>query len=93
MAPAQSDLQPQSAPKATAAAQAAIGDGLVAEAQAFANELAALRQIRVAAGVGDAHERLSSVTTFRRRPPLSRRVWTRWIFPMPCLLTAPVSLA
>ena len=43
MAPAQSDLQPQSAPKATAAAQAAIGDGLVAEAQAFANELAAWR--------------------------------------------------
>lgn len=35
MAPAQSDLQPQSAPKATAAAQAAIGDGLVAEAQAL----------------------------------------------------------
>lgn len=43
MAPAQSDLQPQSAPKATAAAQAAIGDGLVAEAQAFADELAAWR--------------------------------------------------
>ena len=43
MAPALSDLQPQSAPKATAAAQAAIGDGLVAEAQAFADELAAWR--------------------------------------------------
>lgn len=41
MAPALSDLQPQSAPKATAAAQTAIGDGLVAEAQAFADELAA----------------------------------------------------
>lgn len=43
MAPALSDLQPQSAPKATAAAQAAIGNGLVTEAQAFANELAAWR--------------------------------------------------
>ena len=43
MAPALSDLQPQSAPKATAAAQTAIGDGLVAEAQAFADELAAWR--------------------------------------------------
>ena len=43
MAPALSDLQPQSAPKATAAAQAAIGDGLVAEAQAFADELAVWR--------------------------------------------------
>lgn len=31
MAPALSDLQPQSAPKATAAAQTAIGDGLVAK--------------------------------------------------------------
>lgn len=44
MAPALSDLQPQSAPKATAAAQTAIGDGLVAEAQAFADELAAWRR-------------------------------------------------
>ena len=43
MAPALSDLQPQSAPKATAAAQAAIGDGLVAEAQTFADELAVWR--------------------------------------------------
>lgn len=43
MAPALSDLQPQSAPKATASAQAAIGDGLVAEAQAFADELAVWR--------------------------------------------------
>ena len=43
MAPALSDLQPQSAPKATAAAQTAIGDGLVAEAQAFSGELAAWR--------------------------------------------------
>ena len=43
MAPALSDLQPQSAPKATAAAQAAIGDSLVKEAQTFADELAAWR--------------------------------------------------
>lgn len=43
MAPAQSDFQPQPAPKATPAAQAAIGDGLVAEAQAFADKLAAWR--------------------------------------------------
>ena len=35
--------RPQSAPKATASAQTAIGDGLVAEAQAFADELAAWR--------------------------------------------------
>lgn len=43
MASALSDFQPQPAPQATAAAQAAIGDGLVAEAQAFADELAAWR--------------------------------------------------
>ena len=43
MAPALSDFQPQPAPQATAAAQTAIGDGLVAEAQAFADELAAWR--------------------------------------------------
>lgn len=43
MAPALSDFQPQPAPKATAAAQAAIGDGLVAEAQTFADELAVWR--------------------------------------------------
>ncbi len=43
MAPALSDLQPQPAPQATTAAQTAIGDGLVAEAQAFADELAAWR--------------------------------------------------
>ena len=43
MAPALSDLQPQPAPKATAAAQAAIGDSLVKEAQTFADELAAWR--------------------------------------------------
>ena len=41
MAPALSDLQPQSAPQATTAAQTAIDDGLVKEAQAFAGELAA----------------------------------------------------
>ena len=43
MAPALSDFQPQPAPKATAAAQAAIGDGLVAEAQTLADELAVWR--------------------------------------------------
>lgn len=43
MAPALSDLQPQSAPQATTAAQTAIDDGLVKEAQAFAGELAAWR--------------------------------------------------
>lgn len=43
MAPALSDFQPQPAPKVTPAAQAAIGDGLVAEAQAFADKLAAWR--------------------------------------------------
>ena len=43
MAPALSDFQPQPAPQATTAAQTAIGDGLVKEAQAFADELAAWR--------------------------------------------------
>ena len=43
MAPALSDLQPQPAPQATTAAQTAIDDGLVKEAQAFAGELAAWR--------------------------------------------------
>ncbi len=43
MAPALSDFQPQPAPQATTTAQTAIGDGLVAEAQAFADELAAWR--------------------------------------------------
>lgn len=43
MAPALSDFQPQPAPQATTAAQAAIGDGLVKEAQAFADELAVWR--------------------------------------------------
>lgn len=43
MAPALSDLQPQPAPKATTAAQTAIGDGLVKEAQTFAGELATWR--------------------------------------------------
>lgn len=43
MAPALSDLQPQPAPQTTTVAQAAIGNGLVTEAQAFANELAAWR--------------------------------------------------
>ena len=43
MAPALSDIQPQPAPQATTTAQTAIGDGLVAEAQAFADELAAWR--------------------------------------------------
>ena len=43
MAPALSDLQPQPAPQATTAAQTAIGDDLVIEAQAFADELAAWR--------------------------------------------------
>lgn len=41
MAPALSDFQPQPALQTSAAAQAAIGDGLVKEAQAFADELAA----------------------------------------------------
>ena len=43
MAPALSDFQPQPALQTSAAAQAAIGDGLVKEAQAFADELAAWR--------------------------------------------------
>ena len=43
MAPALSDLQPQPAPQTTTVAQAAIGNGLVTEAQAFADELAAWR--------------------------------------------------
>ena len=43
MTPALSDLQPQPAPQATTAAQTAIGDGLVKEAQAFAGELATWR--------------------------------------------------
>ena len=43
MASALSDFQPQPAPQATTAAQTAIGDGLVAEARAFADELAAWR--------------------------------------------------
>ena len=43
MAPALSDFQPQPAPQTTTAAQTAIGDGLVKEAQAFADELAAWR--------------------------------------------------
>ena len=43
MAPALSDLQPQPAPQATAAAQAAISESLVNEAQAFAEELAVWR--------------------------------------------------
>ena len=43
MAPALSDLQPQPAPQTTTVAQTAIGNGLVTEAQAFADELAAWR--------------------------------------------------
>lgn len=43
MAPALSNLQPQPAPQTTTVAQTAIGNGLVAEAQAFAGELAAWR--------------------------------------------------
>ena len=43
MAPALSDFQPQPAPQTTTAAQAVIGDGLVKEAQAFADELAVWR--------------------------------------------------
>lgn len=43
MAPALSDFQPQPALQTSAAAQAAIGDGLVKETQAFADELAAWR--------------------------------------------------
>ena len=60
--------------RATTAAQTAIGDGLVKEAQAFAGELATWRH--------NLHQMPeSSVTIFRRRLPISRHVWTRWTSP------------
>ncbi len=84
MAPALSDLQPQSAPKATAAAQTAIGDGLVKEAQAFAGELAAWRTISI--------RRPNLVTTSRRPLRISRHVWTRWTFRIPRSSMVPALL-
>ena len=85
MAPALFDFQPQPAPKATAAAQAAIGDGLVAEAQAFAGELAAWRH--------DLHQMPELGNNLPQTSAFIQARLDEMDIPYAVLLTAPVSLA
>lgn len=85
MAPALSDLQPQPAPQATTAAQTAIGDGLVKEAQAFAGELATWRH--------NLHQMPELGNNLPQTSAYIQHVWTRWTSPIPRLSTAPVLLA